>query len=108
MWASLGEADVAGATDRRASGGSGGGTDRDVTSGFGGAGAIEPGRGTTDGVARGGAGALVGRGGCARADPDEGAWGGTELPSELPAGPERDVDIGTPYQFYGANRAART
>jgi hypothetical protein len=55
-------------------------------------------------VALGGADdALPGRGGWDTADPDAGAFSESGPGSEAPAGPERDVDIGTPFLGDGAN-----
>jgi hypothetical protein len=48
------------------------------------------------------------RGGWDTADPDAGAFSESGPGSEAPAGPERDVDIGTPFLGGGANsRRAR-
>jgi hypothetical protein len=43
------------------------------------------------------------RGGCDTADPDAGAFSESGPGGEAPAGPERDVDIGTPFLGGGAN-----
>jgi hypothetical protein len=96
---------VGGAPDRRAAGGSGGGTERtgpvaaiadgalDGVAAFGAgndddAGALDAGRG--------GKGAPAGRGSWDAIGPGDGAFGGTELPGEAPAGAGREMDIGTP------------
>jgi hypothetical protein len=59
-------------------------------------------------MARGGADeALRGRGGWDTAEPDAGAFSESGPGSEAPAGPERDVDIGTPF-LGGASNSRRS
>jgi hypothetical protein len=67
--------------------------------------ALDAGRGTEDVVARGGdEGTPIGRGPWDLAGPDAGGVGGAELLGGAPAGPELDVDMGTPLPVLRRNR----